>query len=30
MLEADGRLRLIGRGNMVINTNGKKVFAEEV
>jgi len=28
--EADGRLRLIGRGNMVINTGGEKVFAEEV
>jgi fatty-acyl-CoA synthase len=28
--EADGRIRLIGRGNMVINTGGEKVFAEEV
>ncbi|MDP1027612.1 AMP-binding protein [Sphingomonas sp. KR1UV-12] len=28
--EADGRLRLVGRGNMVINTGGEKVFAEEV
>lgn len=28
--DADGRLRLIGRGNMVINTGGEKVFAEEV
>jgi fatty-acyl-CoA synthase len=28
--EPDGRLRLIGRGNMVINTGGEKVFAEEV
>jgi acyl-CoA synthetase (AMP-forming)/AMP-acid ligase II len=27
---ADGRLRLVGRGNMVINTGGEKVFAEEV
>lgn len=26
----DGRIRLIGRGNMVINTGGEKVFAEEV
>lgn len=28
--EADGRLRLIGRGSQVINTGGEKVFAEEV
>jgi fatty-acyl-CoA synthase len=28
--EADGRIRLVGRGNMVINTGGEKVFAEEV
>ena len=28
--EPDGRLRLIGRGNMVINTGGEKVFDEEV
>ena len=28
--EPGGRLRLIGRGNMVINTGGEKVFAEEV
>lgn len=28
--DADGRIRLIGRGNMVINTGGEKVFAEEV
>ncbi len=28
--EADGRLRLIGRGNMCINTGGEKVFPEEV
>jgi fatty-acyl-CoA synthase len=27
---ADGRIKLIGRGNMVINTGGEKVFAEEV
>ena len=27
---ADGRIRLGGRGNMVINTGGEKVFAEEV
>ena len=27
---ADGRLRLIGRGNMCINTGGEKVFPEEV
>jgi acyl-CoA synthetase (AMP-forming)/AMP-acid ligase II len=26
----DGRLRLIGRGNMCINTGGEKVFPEEV
>ncbi len=26
----DGRLRLLGRDNMVINTGGEKVFAEEV
>ena len=28
--DADGRLRLIGRGNMCINTGGEKVFPEEV
>jgi fatty-acyl-CoA synthase len=28
--EADGRLRLVGRGSQVINTGGEKVFAEEV
>ncbi len=28
--EADGRLRLIGRGNMCINTGGEKVYPEEV
>ena len=28
--EADGRIRLIGRGNMCINTGGEKVFPEEV
>ncbi|WP_063046226.1 acyl-CoA synthetase [Nocardia pseudovaccinii] len=29
-VEADGSITLIGRGNMVINTGGEKVFAEEV
>ncbi|NNH73333.1 acyl-CoA synthetase [Nocardia uniformis] len=29
-VEADGSVTLIGRGNMVINTGGEKVFAEEV
>lgn len=28
--EADGTIRLLGRGSMVINTGGEKVFAEEV
>lgn len=28
--EEDGSITLIGRGNMVINTGGEKVFAEEV
>lgn len=28
--EIDGRLRLVGRGNQVINTGGEKVFTEEV
>ncbi|MGW4365042.1 acyl-CoA synthetase [Nocardia takedensis] len=28
--EGDGAITLIGRGNMVINTGGEKVFAEEV
>jgi fatty-acyl-CoA synthase len=28
--DAGGRLRLIGRGNMCINTGGEKVFPEEV
>ncbi len=28
--DAHGRLRLIGRGNMCINTGGEKVFPEEV
>ncbi|MDJ0979698.1 MAG: AMP-binding protein [Erythrobacter sp.] len=28
--DAQGRLRLIGRGNMCINTGGEKVFPEEV
>ncbi|WP_280277167.1 acyl-CoA synthetase [Nocardia wallacei] len=29
-VEDDGSITLIGRGNMVINTGGEKVFAEEV
>ena len=29
-LDADGRIRLLGRGSGVINTGGEKVFAEEV
>ncbi|MGI5328581.1 AMP-binding protein [Actinomadura nitritigenes] len=29
-LEADGRIRLLGRGSSCINTGGEKVFAEEV
>lgn len=29
-LDADGRVRLLGRGSGVINTGGEKVFAEEV
>ncbi|WP_024801384.1 acyl-CoA synthetase [Nocardia sp. BMG51109] len=29
-VEEDGSITLIGRGNMVINTGGEKVFAEEV
>ena len=29
-LEHDGSITLIGRGNMVINTGGEKVFVEEV
>ena len=28
--EADGRLRLLGRASVTINTGGEKVFAEEV
>ncbi|WP_329408578.1 acyl-CoA synthetase [Nocardia vinacea] len=28
--EADGSITLLGRGNMVINTGGEKVFVEEV
>ncbi|MDJ0919908.1 MAG: AMP-binding protein [Henriciella sp.] len=28
--DKDGRLKLIGRGNMCINTGGEKVFVEEV
>jgi 3-oxocholest-4-en-26-oate---CoA ligase len=30
VLEADGRLRLLGRGSSVINTGGEKVYADEV
>jgi acyl-CoA synthetase (AMP-forming)/AMP-acid ligase II len=30
MLEADGRLVLLGRGDGVVNTGGEKVFPEEV
>ena len=29
-VEVDGSITLLGRGNMVINTGGEKVFAEEV
>lgn len=29
-IEADGRLRLLGRDSVTINTGGEKVFAEEV
>ncbi|WP_330250036.1 acyl-CoA synthetase [Nocardia sp. NBC_00565] len=29
-VEADGSVTLIGRGNMVVNTGGEKVFVEEV
>ena len=29
-VEADGTLRLLGRGSMCINTGGEKVFPEEV
>lgn len=29
-LEADGTLRLYGRGSLVVNTGGEKVFVEEV
>lgn len=29
-IEADGSITLLGRGNMVVNTGGEKVFAEEV
>jgi fatty-acyl-CoA synthase len=29
-LEADGRIRLLGRDSVTINTGGEKVFAEEV
>jgi acyl-CoA synthetase (AMP-forming)/AMP-acid ligase II len=30
VLEANGRLRLLGRGSSVINTGGEKVYADEV
>ncbi|MWA07568.1 AMP-binding protein [Actinomadura sp. LD22] len=30
VLEADGRIKLLGRGSSCINTGGEKVFAEEV
>ena len=30
IVEADGSLRLLGRGSQVINTGGEKVFPEEV
>jgi 3-oxocholest-4-en-26-oate---CoA ligase len=30
MVEADGSLKLLGRGSQVINTGGEKVFPEEV
>ena len=30
MVEADGSLTLLGRGSVVINTGGEKVFPEEV
>jgi fatty-acyl-CoA synthase len=30
ILEAEGRLRLLGRDSVTINTGGEKVFAEEV
>ncbi len=30
LVEADGRIRLLGRGSACINTGGEKVFAEEV
>jgi len=30
ILESDGRLRLLGRDSVTINTGGEKVFAEEV
>lgn len=30
LVEADGTLRLLGRGSMCINTGGEKVFPEEV
>jgi fatty-acyl-CoA synthase len=30
MLEADGRLKLLGRDAVTINSGGEKIFAEEV
>ena len=30
MLEADGRLKLLGRDSVTINSGGEKIFAEEV
>jgi fatty-acyl-CoA synthase len=30
MVEADGSIQLLGRGSVVINTGGEKVFPEEV
>ena len=30
MVEADGSIRLLGRGSMSINTGGEKVYPEEV
>lgn len=30
LVDAEGSITLLGRGNMVINTGGEKVFAEEV
>ena len=30
MLESDGRLKLLGRDSVTINSGGEKIFAEEV